>query len=486
MSSLRDRLTYRPGVTKRRPMLFGTLLLLGAAAILWTGYTKQIPLTSKGGQVVRAEFTDATHAANGTAVRVSGVDVGKVEKVELREGGRGALVEMRIDDDSGVTVRDDARASILWRTLLGRNVYIDLEPGSGDAPKLDGTIRKSHTKVQQELDAVAQPLNGDRRTGLQTTIDQLGRSLAKEESVGRSLEAVAPAARGMRKGLPPFRGTRPGDLPRAIRAGAGTLAALADSEEHLAGLIDRGRVALGVTAARSTELGATLDQAPSTLADTRTTLSRIERTLDVLDPTVEALKPGAEKLEGSLVALRPAVRKLDVVLDDAEPTVRSLSPAVKRLADAADPARQLIERTDPIVDRLNADTIPFLNETHPTTKLKNYQAIGPFFASIGGSSHTFDANGNIQNFQSFPDERSLHTLPCVLRLTDPTAPLDDKVNCSSLGDLVQQIIANQAPYRQDDAETANDADVGDRPEDFQPATPGGGGKQLRSEKGGDR
>src|SRR5439155_65317 len=101
----------------------------------------------KGGEVVKAEFASADNVSPGkTPVRVHGVPVGEVEKVERRSGGRGVVVTMRLKDTHGFRVTRDARAHIYWRTLMGFNFYVELEPGAPSAPALgDRSIPLSHT-----------------------------------------------------------------------------------------------------------------------------------------------------------------------------------------------------------------------------------------------------------------------------------------------------------------------------------------------------
>ena len=62
-------------------------------------------------------------------MRVSGVEVGQVSSVEPAPSHHGVVVTLNIEDNTGVVVKSDATAQLRWRTLLGRNDYIDLQPG---------------------------------------------------------------------------------------------------------------------------------------------------------------------------------------------------------------------------------------------------------------------------------------------------------------------------------------------------------------------
>lgn len=437
MSRLSTMFTHRPGLHRPRPLRDGAILLGLLTLLLYAGFTKSVPFLGKGGTLVDMQVADLTHLQTGSVVRVAGVDVGKVDAVRLGDGGRGARVTLRIDDGSGVQVHEDARAGIFWRTLLGRNMYVQLDPGSSSAPLLgDRVIPLKRTTVQQELDQVLAVADVEQRAALRKTIRTFDDAARDPEPIGGSIDALGPAARNMRRGFPALRGTQAGDLGELVREASRTMGALAASEERLAGLIDNGRMALGVTAARSDALGSTIDQAPGTMADTRATLARVRATLDELDPVTQDILPGAARLKDAAVAARPALGRLDVVLADAEPTIRSLRPAVRRLATAVDPGKTVIERLRPIVDRANDSLLPFLDRTDPEMKLKNFAAIGPAFSALTSATSSYDANGRIINFQTFPDERSLQALPCTLQFTNPDVGPDEKLNCDALSELI--------------------------------------------------
>lgn len=86
-----------------------------------------------GTRTVTAIFDSAAGLEERAAVRVAGVRVGKVEKIDLRSGR--AEVTMEIPAD--VELRRDARASIANLGLLGEK-YIELSPGSPRQPLMQG------------------------------------------------------------------------------------------------------------------------------------------------------------------------------------------------------------------------------------------------------------------------------------------------------------------------------------------------------------
>lgn len=446
MSRIRDRFTYQPGMHRAKPLRNGAILLVILGLLLWAGYTRSIPFLPKGGQEVEARFANATQVQSGTVVRVAGVDVGKVEDVRRERGRRGAVVAMRIDGDQDVDLKSDARAGIRWRTLLGRNMFIDLDPGTPGKGDLgaDG-IPLDRTSIQTEADQAIQPLGRSQRRSVQEAIAAFEAGTKDPQEIRDTIDAAGPALEKIRTGVGSLRGTEPGNLTDLVRETSRTMGALSRSDDDLAGLVDDGRVALGVTAARRDDIGSLLDQAPRTMDDTRLTLARVRGTLDELDPTAVDLLPGARALPGTADTVRPVMKKLDTVLDDAEPTIRALRPAVTRLATTVDPGIAAIKALRPTVDRTNSTLLPWLTTKDGDTNLKLSEAIGPFFSVLASAASGFDANGYMMNFQTAPGERTFQSVPCTTYLTDPDVAPDNKINCEALADLAKALSGTPLP-----------------------------------------
>ena len=87
-----------------------------------------------------------TGSENKPTLAVAGVDVGKIDSIELSDGK--ARLTFRLDPE--ITVREDAKAAIRARSILGEK-YLSIEPGSTEAPPLNGT-HIDHSVGQVEID----------------------------------------------------------------------------------------------------------------------------------------------------------------------------------------------------------------------------------------------------------------------------------------------------------------------------------------------
>ena len=103
-----------------------TLSCFGLLLYLWSAFGGPVPLKPHGYRF-NASFLEATQLAQEADVRISGVNVGKVKKIDLSDDGRtDAEIEL---DDKYAPIPQDSRAILRQKTLLGET-YVELTPGS--------------------------------------------------------------------------------------------------------------------------------------------------------------------------------------------------------------------------------------------------------------------------------------------------------------------------------------------------------------------
>jgi phospholipid/cholesterol/gamma-HCH transport system substrate-binding protein len=295
---------------------------------------------------LNAEFStaQAVMPGQGQTVRVSGVRIGDIGQVELKDGR--AVVEMAIDPEYEGMVRTDATALLRPKTGL-KDMFIDLEPGSDDAPaaKEGFTIPVSATAPDVNPDEILAELDTDTRDYLRLLISdgarglkghglELRELLRRFEPTHRDLALVNSAV-----------ATRRANLRRLIRSLNTLNAELASRGDDLAGLVDTSAAVMRQFAAEEANVSAAVSELPGALQQTTSTMAQLERYGTLLGPTAEKLRPAARALAPANDALRPLARESTPALRDdirpfvreARPVVRDLRPAAKNLA-AATPA----------------------------------------------------------------------------------------------------------------------------------------------------
>lgn len=438
----------RPGQHRPKVLRNGAIFVFLAVALVYVLHaTPTFPGFATKGQKVTFEVANGINIRPGsTPVRVNGVEVGSVEKVERAPSGRGVRVETLVREDSGVSVRKDASVSLRWRTVLGRNIYVDLRPGSPSAPVLAESeiIPRSRTETQTELDQALEPFDATGRDALKTIIEEFDKGFGSAEAYKATVKELGPALRSLGPGLRAFRGREANDLQQMIQGTSRTLGALASDEVALGKLIDNGSVALGVTAAQSQNIQGILATAPGALQETRATMARLRTTLDVLDPVAAELRPGARQLPASADDASVLLNAAAPLLRDAKPTVRALRPAVQDLTKLTRSGNDVMAAANPVLDSAIYPILPYLRTTDTQAKRKMYEMLGPFVSAANSAVAHGDKLGTIANFEAGVGEGSLPAVsPCQAFLTDPT--VQEKINCDLVGRILVAAYTGQNP-----------------------------------------
>ena len=126
--------------------IVGIFIVLG---LLCIGYMTiklgHVSLLGDDSYSLIARFTSVTGLRTGNPVNVLGIEVGKVERIDMDQENQTAVVEIRIRKD--IKIYDDAIASIKTEGLIGDR-YVSIDPGgAGSALGHRGTITETQAPV---------------------------------------------------------------------------------------------------------------------------------------------------------------------------------------------------------------------------------------------------------------------------------------------------------------------------------------------------
>jgi phospholipid/cholesterol/gamma-HCH transport system substrate-binding protein len=292
---------------------------------------------------LNAEFStaQAVTAGQGQTVRVSGVRIGDIGEVELHDGR--AVVELVIDPEYEGMIRTDARALLRPKTGL-KDMFIDLEPGSDDAPpaKAGFTVPISATAPDVNPDEILAELDTDTRDYLRLLIGDAGQGLkGRGLDLRELLRRFEPTHRDLAR-VNSAVAERRANLRHLIRSLNTLNAELASRDDDLAGLVSSSAAVMRQFAAEEANVSAAVGELPSALKTTTSTMNSLQRFGTLLGPTAEKLRPAARALDPANEALRPLAREATPLLREdirpfvreARPVARDLRPAAKNLAKA--------------------------------------------------------------------------------------------------------------------------------------------------------
>jgi phospholipid/cholesterol/gamma-HCH transport system substrate-binding protein len=293
---------------------------------------------------LKAEFetAQAVTPGQGQTVRVSGVRIGDIGKVELRRTGR-AVITMDIDRKYADLVHTDASALLRPKTGL-KDMFIELHPGSHDAPvaKEGWTMPLRSTLPDVNPDEFLAGLDRDTRDYLKLLLNGAGKgldrrggdlqdALARFEPTFRDIEAVSSEVAKRRV-----------ELRRLISSLNRLNAEVKTKDDDLSELIVTSSKVFRAFASESSNVSATVGELPSTLRQATRTLDKVDRLARVLRPASEKLIPVAGAIERANRSTTPYAREAAPLLRkeirpfvrDARPLMRSLRPTARGLVQA--------------------------------------------------------------------------------------------------------------------------------------------------------
>jgi phospholipid/cholesterol/gamma-HCH transport system substrate-binding protein len=293
---------------------------------------------------LNAEFptAQAVTAGQGQTVRVSGVRIGDIGDVKLKDGK--AVVEMVIDPEYKGLVRTDAHALLRPRTGL-KDMFIELQPGSDRAPeaKAGYTIPISATAPDVNPDEILAELDSDTRDYLKLLIGDAGRGLqGRGTDLREVLRMFEPTHRDLAR-VSTAVATRRENLRHLITSLNTLNGELAKRSDDLAGLVDSSSAVMHSFASEEANVSAAVSALPSALRQTTDTMASVERYATIRGPTAEKLRPAARALAPANEAVQPLAREVTPLLRndirpfvrEARPVARDLRPASRNLAAAA-------------------------------------------------------------------------------------------------------------------------------------------------------
>jgi phospholipid/cholesterol/gamma-HCH transport system substrate-binding protein len=421
MSPARAAARRRQG---RSPFAIGLIAIVAILAFTYLGFTKHIPFTR--GYQVNAVFESANGLRPNSPVRIAGVNVGKVKKIDAQDGTDNAVVTMEITDQ-GRPISTDASAKIRPRIFLEGNFFVDLKPGTPGSPELDdgGTLKVTQTATPVQLDQVLSSLQGDTRQDLRDVLDGLGTALqsqpnaaenrdadpsARGETAAQSLndayDDAGPAAKAQAIVNEAFLGIQPDeDLGRLISGLGRTAAGLARNEGQLQGLVSNFNTTVAALASEQGNLKASIHELAPTLEAANRAFASLN---DAFPPTrafAREILPGVRETAATIDASFPWVKQARGLFSEEElqGLARDLAPTTRDLAKLTNTSIELLPQTD-LVSKCVRDVILPTGDVKIqdefSTGTENYKEFWYAMVGLAGEGQNFDGNGMYVRFQT--------------------------------------------------------------------------------------
>jgi phospholipid/cholesterol/gamma-HCH transport system substrate-binding protein len=342
-----------PTVGRLATMVFFALSCFGLLMFLWLAFGGPTPLKPTGYQF-RVAFSEVSQLATQSDVRVAGVEIGKVVKVDRGPEGRNVVATLEIDRKYA-PVSADAKAQIRNKTILGQT-YVELTLGSKSGRRVPdgGLLDQGRVGDLVTLDEILNTLDPYTRQAYRTwqqgvakAIDGRGDEL--NDTIGNLPEFVESGA-----DLFEVLDENKRALGALVRNTGVVFSALTEREQQLRRLIENSDTVFTAIQSEREDWAQVWNIFPTFLHESRLTYARLERFARDTRPLVRDLRPAMDDLRPTLVALRDLSPHLRTLF-------RNLDPLIEASKESLPAQRELFEGLRPLFGELG----PWLSELNP-------------------------------------------------------------------------------------------------------------------------
>jgi phospholipid/cholesterol/gamma-HCH transport system substrate-binding protein len=406
------------------PLGAGLIALVIIAVALYAAFVHRYPWS--GGYELNGVFANANNLAPKSPVRIAGVTVGQVTRIESKSGSSASVVHMRLQR-TALPIHSDATMKIRPRIFLEGNFFVDLKPGSAETPTLrsGSQIPASQTSSPVQIDQILRVLQGTVRHSTQVLIQGYGAALSAKptraedatatpgtkgltgaQGLNRSLDNAVPALRGASIVNQALLGTRPHDLSNLIRSSADLSGVLSQHERALQALITNFNTTMAAFASESRALSASIHILPSVLVNADRAFASLNAAFPPLRAFAREILPGVNETAATINASFPWIAQTRALVSPSElgGLVHNLQPTVADLADVTDQSIKLFPQVD-LVSRCMSDVIlptgdVVVQDPPLTTGVANYKEFWQSLVGLSGESQNFDGNGQMTRFST--------------------------------------------------------------------------------------
>jgi phospholipid/cholesterol/gamma-HCH transport system substrate-binding protein len=414
------------------PFKAGVLALVVIAVASYFGVTKANPFANP--YELKAVVRDAQNLKSGAPVRIAGVEVGKVTKLQPVEGGDPASeVTMELREDA-LPIHEDAALEIRSRIFLEGNFFVDLKPGSPSAEHFESgdTIPVTRTSASVSLPDILSVLQSDVRTDLQTLLREYGtEALSKggAEALNEAFPSFEPAYKFSALTNDALLGVQPEqDVQRLMRGQKRVFEALADDPAALRELVTDLNTTAGALASQDEALAASVPALRDTLRAGSPALAELNAALPTLRAFSREALPGVRSSVAALDAAIPWIRQarqlvqedeLKGLAADLRQAVPSLVQLNRRLIPFLEQQRALSSCTNRVLVPFFEDEIPSIEEGNSGHAVR--EQVNRSFVGLAGESRNNDANTPFFHIQGVPP------IKLTAGRIEPAAPPDPTV-----------------------------------------------------------
>ena len=404
------------------PFVAGLITVALLTFAVFMAFTKANPFARP--YVLKAAFVSANNIKPNSPVRIAGVEVGKVKKVEAVDGTKGAATITMELKDSALPIHEDATLKVRPRVFLEGNFFVDIKPGSPSADTLDSgkTIPTTQTAAPVQFGDVLTALQSDTRADLQVFLKEYSKGLEGKgaEGFNEALRTGPKAFSSTAVATDALLGQEPSkDLQRVFRGQARTFAALNADENALKGLVTNFNTVAGAFASQDAALERSIPALDRTLRVGSPALASLNSALPTLRVFSREALPGVRSSGPTLEASLPFIRQARLLVRPSElrGTARELRKQIPNFVTLSQRSVPLLGQARTLSSCTNTVLVPFANSRVPDPDERQQNNQKPLtqanrgFVGLAGESRVND--GNLSYFRTSAVAPPLNVRPAA-------------------------------------------------------------------------
>jgi virulence factor Mce-like protein len=353
---------------------------------------------------VYALVRDANQLRPGSPVRVDGIDAGAVNTVERGTDGDTRLA-MTISSEA-LPLHADATLRIRPRTFLEGGFFVDLSPGTPEAPVLPAgaTLPPAATTGPVQFSQVLSTFTASYRDGMRNILAQTATGLGGAGALRTLAPQLTPTLRDAAWIAQAARGSEPHDLSLLIRSTASVTGALALEDQELVGLVSGLRTTTAALTARPGALSDSVANLDALVREAPPALSALDGALPVLGRFSVVADPAVRQAPPLVAGLSRAVSQFGSLVAPAERqrVVAALRAAVVQLPTLLRSLTSAFPPIQPSAECLVQRVVPVLQASVPDGSLSTgepaWQDLLHALVGLAGNAQDFDGNGFWQRY----------------------------------------------------------------------------------------
>lgn len=388
------------------PLIVSGLMIVAVVFVIYYAFNQSLPFVSR--YTLYAVVNNSVNVRSDSPVRIAGIDVGSV--VGTSPDGQMTKIQFTMDDN-GLPIHTDATVTIRDRLFLEGGYYLQLDPGTPNAPLAhEGfTIEPQNTSTPVQFYKLLSTFDQSARTSLENTLNTLNEGF----SAGPGVTIAQSGAGGLKAAIPQLTptlkdiawisqgltGTHAGDVRRLLSSAAAVTSTLNSDSGQLASLVrglDRTSTALAASDGALAQSVAGVDQ---TLQVAPGALTAIDRSLPPLTTLARTLTPSLRVAPPLVTQVTTAATQVDQVVKPSRrgPLITALRTTLVTFPRILSQLGSVFPVTKAVTDCLSRNLVPLFNSTvqdgaHTTGPV--WKDFIHFLPSVAGATGGFDGDGH--------------------------------------------------------------------------------------------